>query len=390
MYDLFEGGKGYKDNNNDKARLCQALSMRQMPFVQQIVHKRHHHFRMLSFLIEIFISFFSSLPVEFSSILRDFNFIKMNRPDHRLQDLRDKIFPLKKEKCAKASPVKLKINKKRKSPSSLSTREVEAEEDENNGRVKVLEGASTIASARRAKAAARIKFICSAPSPTCQLNKAVGEEEKQNGDSSEVENSNSTLKIRIPVKNSSKANSSLRIETNKRDNADLNLPISCLAEAGSKHKLLKASTMQQNGATQVLVRSNDNANASDQNESIPSIQEKTPGISADLNFPAQPEIGSNTENNKGFGPIWFCLVAAEEKDSSVTVSYIKKYLIKKLGLASENEVEIMLQGEPLYSSLQLKNLIDKWLQSGPKTEIHTSVGSSAKDFIMVLSYGRKA
>lgn len=89
-------------------------------------------------------------------------------------------------------------------------------------------------------------------------------------------------------------------------------PLNSLVEPGSK-KSRKKSAM----------RSNDNA--ADQNESTPSNsdsvqhqrplsnQEKTLRISEDLNFPAQPEIGSNIKSNKEFGPIWFCLVAAEEK-----------------------------------------------------------------------------
>ena len=50
---------------------------------------------------------------------------------------------------------------------------------------------------------------------------------------------------------------------------------------------------------------------------------------------------------------------------------------------------ITLQGRALLSSLQLRNLVDMWLQTVTKNKIQTSVGSSAKDFIMVLSYGRK-
>ncbi|KOM35578.1 hypothetical protein LR48_Vigan02g172800 [Vigna angularis] len=189
--------------------------------------------------------------------------------------------------------------------------------------------------------------------------------------------------------------------------------------------------MQENGVTSVLVHSTDDdpqvgmvkidnhthKTNGNQNESIPSssdsvkpivsTREKRPKISEDLNFPAPAETDSDSESSKDFGPIWFCLVAAEEnkgsaplpqlsscylrvKDGSVTVSYIKKYLVKKLGLASETEVEITLQGQPVLSSWQLNSLVDIWLQTVPKNEILTSFGSSAKDFIMVLSYGRKA
>ena len=97
--------------------------------------------------------------------------------------------------------------------------------------------------------------------------------------------------------------------------------------------------------------------------------------------------------------------------------------MKKLGLASENEVnllslfveaytlvkqciaifqkligfsglhfqvEISLYGQPVLSSWKLNSLVDMWLRAMPKNEIVTTFGSSAKDFIMALSYGRKA
>ncbi|KAK7356898.1 hypothetical protein VNO80_16178 [Phaseolus coccineus] len=362
------------------------------------------------------------------------------RSDTRKQDLRDKIFPFEdrndKEPSSKLI-AKIKKNfvsslKPKREISKAGFRKVviaeepdlsapkldkveDAKEDENQGEAEFGEEAATIGSARRAKAAARIKFICSAQPPG---------QEKTDGDQPRVENSSGTLKIRIP--NFSKPNTELRNEK-----VDLFEPLNCLVEAGRKRKSRSNSTMQDNGVTSVHVHSNDDDPQVDmvaidnhshrtdgnQNESIPSssdsvkpvvsTKEKRPKISEDLNFPAPAEIDSDTESSKEFGPIWFCLVAAEEnkgsaplpqlsscylrvKDSSVTVSYIKKYLVKKLGLASETEVDITLQGLPVLSSLQLKTLVDVWLQTVPKNDILTSFGSSAKDFIMVLSYGRKA
>jgi E3 ubiquitin-protein ligase DRIP len=55
------------------------------------------------------------------------------------------------------------------------------------------------------------------------------------------------------------------------------------------------------------------------------------------------------------------------------------------------QVEISMRGQPVVSTLQLHNLVDWWLQTASASErIRTTVGSSAKDFVMVLSYGRKA
>ncbi|XP_010551698.1 PREDICTED: E3 ubiquitin protein ligase DRIP1-like [Tarenaya hassleriana] len=116
-------------------------------------------------------------------------------------------------------------------------------------------------------------------------------------------------------------------------------------------------------------------------------------------------------NDKAEGrnvPVWFSLVASENqgtkaplpqisscylrvKDANLPVSYIQKYLVKKLSLASEAEVEISLRGEPLHSSLRLHSLRDWWVQKAPVSErLSPLVGGSAKDFVMVLSYSRKS
>ncbi|KAI5424060.1 hypothetical protein KIW84_030321 [Lathyrus oleraceus] len=111
--------------------------------------------------------------------------------------------------------------------------------------------------------------------------------------------------------------------------------------------------------------------------------------------------------NRKNSPIWFTLVASEDqngeislpqisacylriKDGTVPVSYIQKYLMKKLNLASEAEVEIICRGQPVLPSLQMHNLVDLWFcTASTSKKLPASVGSSAKDFVMALSYCRK-
>ncbi|KAK4786373.1 hypothetical protein SAY86_003062 [Trapa natans] len=107
------------------------------------------------------------------------------------------------------------------------------------------------------------------------------------------------------------------------------------------------------------------------------------------------------------GPIWFSLVASDEqegheplpqvsagylriKDGSLPVSYIQKYLMQKLHLNSETEVEIKCLGQTVLPSLLLHNLVDLWLQTASTSHrVPATIGSSAKDFVMVLAYSRK-
>ncbi|XP_028112806.1 E3 ubiquitin protein ligase DRIP2-like [Camellia sinensis] len=79
------------------------------------------------------------------------------------------------------------------------------------------------------------------------------------------------------------------------------------------------------------------------------------------------------------------------KDANVPVSSIQKFVVDRLDLnCHQAEVEISLKGQPLHPSLRLHNLIDLWLQTIAKSEeIKATVGSSAKDCVMVLCYGWK-
>ncbi|GMH08507.1 hypothetical protein Nepgr_010347 [Nepenthes gracilis] len=106
--------------------------------------------------------------------------------------------------------------------------------------------------------------------------------------------------------------------------------------------------------------------------------------------------------------IWFTLVASAAhagyaplpqipsyylrvKNINIPALIISKYVARKLDLPSEAEVEIMFQGYPVIPTLQLRHLIDLWLQTRPtpSERIQTYVGSSAKDFVMELNYARK-
>jgi E3 ubiquitin-protein ligase DRIP len=64
--------------------------------------------------------------------------------------------------------------------------------------------------------------------------------------------------------------------------------------------------------------------------------------------------------------------------------------MRKLDLKSEDEVEITCMGEPVIPTLQLHSLVDLWLETTSKHQrVAASIGSSAKEFVMVLVYSRK-
>jgi len=54
------------------------------------------------------------------------------------------------------------------------------------------------------------------------------------------------------------------------------------------------------------------------------------------------------------------------------------------------QVEIKCMGQPVVPTLRLYNLVDLWLKTTATSErVPASIGSSAKDFVMVLAYARK-
>ncbi|CAA0840728.1 E3 ubiquitin protein ligase DRIP1 [Striga hermonthica] len=116
----------------------------------------------------------------------------------------------------------------------------------------------------------------------------------------------------------------------------------------------------------------------------------------------------NPTYNRKLETFWFSLVASETqkskkpleqipskylrvKDGNMTVSFIKKYLVKKLNLSCEDEVEISVYGHELPVSMQIREVMEIWLQAAPASETRPAVvGSSAEDFLLTLTYGRKA
>ncbi|KAL9686707.1 hypothetical protein QQ045_031100 [Rhodiola kirilowii] len=110
-------------------------------------------------------------------------------------------------------------------------------------------------------------------------------------------------------------------------------------------------------------------------------------------------------SSSGPSPIWFSLVSSSEmngspplpqvplrflntKNGNAPVHLIKKYLVRKLNLSSEAEVEITLIGQVIGDHCCLKDLLQLWLRTRPQAK---RIGEdSAKDAVMPLVYTRKA
>ncbi|KAG2606749.1 hypothetical protein PVAP13_4NG215555 [Panicum virgatum] len=103
--------------------------------------------------------------------------------------------------------------------------------------------------------------------------------------------------------------------------------------------------------------------------------------------------------------LWFNLVAAFDqkdqpplpqvvsnflriKDVDFLASFIQKYLMQKLNLSSEAEVDILCGGKPVSPGMTLHDLAGCWLNKGQKGRVRSYVGTPADGFIAKVFYGR--
>ncbi|XP_011621599.1 E3 ubiquitin protein ligase DRIP2 isoform X2 [Amborella trichopoda] len=353
------------------------------------------------------------------------------RPDHNLQDVRAKIFPLKrrKVKAPEVPPIPLPVRRKERSLSSLviSTPCVSTQ---------------TGLTGRRTKAAAR-KAASLRGSNTPASDEAI----KREGDIAEDQSEKSSSPE--PLKKNKKQNASSGEPSNHACNNDtanvgdqklgkagLWKPLNCLVEAANRTKSLESNTAasaikvedpgspaSEEPARKPKVRGYNHKSKIKEEEKNTGPTQSGPGKGRKANGVARKRAsGSKEKGNKDqtlftaacvrwdrrTDPIWFSLVASENqegdsplpqistsylriKDGNIPASFIKKYLVKKLDLKNESEVELTCRGQPVVPSLALHSLVDLWLRSGGgQLRAPPSPGASAKDFMMVLVYSRKS
>ncbi|XP_012569352.1 E3 ubiquitin protein ligase DRIP2-like isoform X3 [Cicer arietinum] len=350
------------------------------------------------------------------------------RPDHSKQDVRSKIFPIKGKKVKEpevvAASVPLPAKRKERSLSSLVV---------NTPRV----SAQTTMTGRRTKPTRKASSMRSS---SFSIEKTVKKEEEILDDCPESSNSPETSNKF--GQNNGQSEGSQSTPNKETENGaetwdaklDLWKPLNCLVEVASRTKSFKSNTQgsdakpepvhvtENNSQVQKIKNKENKRKAKVDDEKISPFP-----VSSDTAKPNKsrrvrrkkepfgesgisPQAVVDSTSDKLFksGPIWFSLVASENqegdaplpqipasyvriKDGSVPVSFIQKYLVKKLDLTSEAEIEIKCMGQPVLPTLRLHNLVELWLDSTVSTShrIPAIIGSSAKDFVMVLAYARK-
>ncbi|KAJ8749543.1 hypothetical protein K2173_025738 [Erythroxylum novogranatense] len=351
------------------------------------------------------------------------------RPDHSMQDVRAKIFPFKRRKVEAPeviTPITPPVRRKERSLSSLvvSTPKVSTQTTTTGKRTKPFPRKSPASRGSNFSIEKEEDLIPSHP--------------EKSSSAETIKKLNQNLR-----KNSSVAEASQHASNEKTENSDeqwdtksdLWQPLNCLVEVANRTKSFKCNSQSSDVKLECspgpdndshvrkikLKGSKDNCKGENEKNNratgssepaeckrLHRIRRKRAAVFGDSGISSQD--ASNTVSSKQerrFGPVWFSLVTSENqegvaplpqipasylriKDGSIPVSFIHKYLMKKLNLNSEAEVEIKCMGQPVVPTLQLYNLIDMWLQKASISErVPASIGSTAKDFVMVLAYSRK-
>ncbi|KAG8389262.1 hypothetical protein BUALT_Bualt02G0210700 [Buddleja alternifolia] len=353
------------------------------------------------------------------------------RPDHNLQDVRSKIFPYKRLKMKApevASPVTLPAKRKERSLSSLVV---------STPRVSTQSGMT----GRRSKSIARK----ASKGSSFTIEKPVKKEEDSIDDDPESSSSPETLN---KFTQSTRQNSAGSVPSHNRSpdkgrekgsepwegKVDLWKPLNCLVEAANRSKSSKFSTQgsvaksearlshdnegilsksknkeyRQKSKVQDEKNYSDHTPESDRPKKLRKIRQKKARNFGAFRIPPQVLLdASSAKFDRRNYPIWFSLVASDEqegdgpplpqiaasyvriKDGTIPVSFIQKYLRMKLDLTSEEEVEIKCMGQTIIPTLTLNNLVDLWLHTTTTERVSVTIGSSAKDFVMVLDYARR-
>ncbi|KAL0785447.1 hypothetical protein YC2023_035843 [Brassica napus] len=348
------------------------------------------------------------------------------RPDHILQDLRAKIFPLKRKR---ESSITLPARRKERSISSLVV---------NTPRL----SAQTGTTGKRSKSLVR-KDVRGNGSFT---KRAVKKEEESGDGHTESASSPETLQKYTQNKKQSsyaEANQSL----SNRRNKDVDEPWDSKLHLWKPlNFLVDVANGTKSSTSQGLDPKSENGNAShndvhgsktktkdhkrkckleeeiskngDPTTSEPAklkrtrrTRRKRSSTFGDSRIPSLQDAASPKQERRN-GPVWFSLVASNNQAAGlregetslpqIPANYLRISLYtlgltwNKISPASIYEsvpmliVEIRCMGEAVIPTLELRSLVELWLETTSKHErVAATIGSSAKEFVMVLVYARK-
>ncbi|KAJ1293662.1 hypothetical protein BS78_01G086000 [Paspalum vaginatum] len=376
------------------------------------------------------------------------------RPDHNLQDIRNKVFPIKTRNVdSPKTKITLPAKRKQRSLSSLvvdtpsvamrtgltgkrtkATRRAAASDATspgNNGAMKLpTKSESRDQKTEKSSQSQSTKAATTANKTGCQYQKKT---DKTSAPHSSKAATAANKKQRIAdIEVSSKTSSEDRKNGKTVEKEDLCKPSNRLVYAASKTKASRSklkihvvdAEQIKNKEGELPVRKKEAENevvipetSLREHSNKPSPKEDNNGSSSEFAPLEEKATAENNSNQRLLSsasvlhdpkrtPVWFSLVALSNqkedpqlpqlsnnylrvRDGSLHISSVQRYIMKKLDLASENEVEIICHGEPVSPSSTLLGLVELWLRRETSEPVQTSLGAPANEFVMALGYRRR-
>ncbi|KAF5459338.1 hypothetical protein F2P56_023293 [Juglans regia] len=304
------------------------------------------------------------------------------RPDHNLQDVRTKVFPLKRRKVNAPEFVPSNTLPARRKERSLSSLVVSTPRVSNQA---TMTGRRSRAVARKAIALKGSRF---------SIEKPIKKEEDSVDDHPESSSSPETSN-KFPLNTGQ--GSDAKLEPIQANESEGQVRKSKIKEIKRKSKVEDEMNITDPASSEIV-----------KPKILRRVRRKREPAFGESGISPQAVLdAANAKPKRRPGPVWFSLVASEDqegsaplpqipvnylriKDGNVPVSFIQKYVMRKLDLTSAVEVEIKCMGQPVVPTWRLHNLVDLWVRTASTSEqVPASIGSPAKDFVMVLAYARK-
>lgn len=343
------------------------------------------------------------------------------RTDHNLQDIRAKVFPLRKRKvdapevASEVAPsLTLPVRRKERSLSSLVVNTPRVSSNSTGRRTKVMTRGISRLSPKIIETVNKEDKDFTENSSAHETTTKLTYNKRQNLGNAEASN-------RTPNRESENG------EEPYADKSELWKPLNCLVEAANRTRALKSGPSSprikadqnsahednKNNVTNSMIQDDTNDEGVNGSGSMAPVIRRRRRRRRDVT--GKPTIQALIDATRAtapcerrLGPIWLSIVPSFDqqqnstppqqpacylriKDGGLPVSFIQKYLVKKLNISAEAEqqIEIQCQGQRVDPKLPLHSLADIWLQHRPTSKAHASLGASAKDFVMVLNYKYK-
>ncbi|KAJ4891344.1 E3 ubiquitin protein ligase DRIP2 [Raphanus sativus] len=332
------------------------------------------------------------------------------RPDHILQDLRAKIFtPKRKRERAPevVSSITLPARRKERSISSLvvSTPRVAAQTGTTGKRTKSLMRKDVRGSGSFTKR-------------TVKKEEEFGDDHTDSGSSPETLKNFTQNKRQEKKSSYAEPSQSLSNRRNK-DVAEpwdskLNLwkPLNFLVDVAngtkSEHGNASHTDFQGNKTKTKDYKRKCKLEEENSNNGDPTTSEtatlkrtrrtrrKRSSTFGDSRIPPLPDTESLKQERRK-GPVWFSLVASNNQEGETSLPQIpanylriRFIIVSVIFMTRKPQVEIRCMGEAVIPTLELHSLVELWLETTSKHErVAATIGSSAKEFVMVLAYARK-